>query len=111
MGTASYLDKHKINCDTVNKVIEGRPHVVDHIKNGDVQLVVNTTFGEKEISQSYSIRRESLIKNVPYFTTIAASRAAVDAIEVLKMEGLEVRALQDYYNDTTNSKLQAPNFK
>jgi carbamoyl-phosphate synthase large subunit len=111
MGTASYLEKHKINCDTVNKVIEGRPHVVDHIKNGDVQLVVNTTFGEKEISQSYSIRRESLIKNVPYFTTIAASRAAVDAIEVLKLEGLDVRALQDYYNDTTNSKLQAPNFK
>ncbi len=111
MGTALYLEKHKINCDTVNKVIEGRPHIVDHIKNGDVQLVVNTTFGEKEISQSYSIRRESLIKNVPYFTTIAASRAAVDAIEVLKTEGLEVRALQDYYNDTTNPKLQAPNFK
>ncbi len=110
-GTALYLEKHKINCDTVNKVIEGRPHIVDHIKNGDVQLVVNTTFGEKEISQSYSIRRESLIKNVPYFTTIAASRAAVDAIEVLKTEGLEVRALQDYYNDTTNPKLQAPNFK
>jgi carbamoyl-phosphate synthase large subunit len=111
MGTALYLEKHKINCDTVNKVIEGRPHVVDHIKNGDVQLVVNTTFGEKEISQSYSIRRESLTKNVPYFTTIAASSAAVDAIEVLKTEGLEVRALQDYYNDTTNSKLKAPNFK
>jgi carbamoyl-phosphate synthase large subunit len=98
-GTALYLDKHRINCEVVNKVIEGRPHVVDHIKNGDVQLVVNTTFGEKEISQSYSIRRESLIKNVPYFTTIAASRAAVDAIEVLKVEGLEVRALQDYYKD------------
>jgi len=111
MGTALFLDKHKIHCDTVNKVIEGRPHVVDHIKNGDVQLVVNTTFGEKEISQSYSIRRESLIKNVPYFTTIAASRAAVDAIEVLKTEGLEVRALQDYYKDTANSKLQAPNVK
>jgi carbamoyl-phosphate synthase large subunit len=111
MGTALYLDKHKINSDIVNKVIEGRPHVVDHIKNGDVQLVVNTTFGEKEISQSYSIRRESLIKNVPYFTTIAASRAAVDAIEVLKTEGLEVRALQDYYDDTANSKSQAPNFK
>lgn len=110
-GTALYLGKHKINCEAVNKVIEGRPHVVDHIKNGDVQLVVNTTFGEKEISQSYSIRRESLIKNVPYFTTIAASRAAVDAIEVLKMEGLEVRALQDYYNDDASSKLQAPNFK
>ncbi len=109
IGTALFLDKHKIDCDTVNKVIEGRPHVVDHIKNGDVQLVVNTTFGEKEISQSYSIRRESLIKNVPYFTTIAASRAAVDAIEVLKTEGLEVRALQDYYNDDANSKLQAPN--
>ena len=110
-GTALYLDKHKINCEPVKKVIEGRPHVVDHIKNGDVQLVVNTTFGEKEIAQSYSIRRESLVKAVPYFTTIAASRAAVDAIEVLKTEGLEVKALQDYYSDAANSKLQAPNFK
>ena len=81
----------------VNKVIEGRPNIVDHLKNGEVQLVINTTFGEKEIAQSYSIRRTALIHNVPYYTTISGARVAVGGIEVLKKEGLDVRALQDYY--------------
>jgi carbamoyl-phosphate synthase large subunit len=98
-GTARYLENLKIGCRTVNKVIEGRPNIVDHIKNGEVQLVINTTFGEKEIAQSYSIRRTALIHNVPYYTTISGARAAVGAIEVLKKDGLEVRALQDYYKD------------
>jgi len=98
-GTSSYLSNLKISCRMVNKVIEGRPHVVDHIKNGDVQLVINTTFGEKEIAQSYSIRRTALVHNVPYYTTISGARAAVGAIEVLKKEGLDIRAIQDYYKD------------
>jgi carbamoyl-phosphate synthase large subunit len=98
-GTSSYLGNLRIDCRTVNKVIEGRPHIVDHIKNGDVQLVINTTFGEKEIAQSYSIRRTALVHNVPYYTTISGARAAVGAIEVLKKEGLDIRAIQDYYKD------------
>ncbi len=98
-GTAAYLENQKINSKTVNKVIEGRPNVVDHIKNGDVQLVINTTFGEKEIAQSYSIRRTALVNNVPYYTTISGARAAVGAIEVLIKEGLDVMALQDYYEE------------
>lgn len=96
-GTASYLESIGVNCTFVKKVIEGRPHVVDHIKNGEVQMVVNTTFGEKEVAQSYSIRRTALIHRVPYFTTIAAANAAVGAIEVLIKEGLDVKAIQDYY--------------
>jgi len=98
-GTASYLENHKISSRTVIKVIEGRPNVVDHIKNGDVQLLINTTFGEKEIAQSYSIRRTALINNIPYYTTISGARAAVGAIEVLIKEGLGVTALQDYYEE------------
>jgi carbamoyl-phosphate synthase large subunit len=98
-GTAAYLENQKINSRIVNKVIEGRPNVVDHLKNGEVQIVINTTFGEKEIAQSYSIRRTALIQNVPYYTTISGARAAVGAIEVLKEEGLTVMALQDYYKD------------
>ncbi len=96
-GTASYLNGIGVNCAIVKKVVEGRPHVVDHVKNGEVQLVVNTTFGENEIAQSYSIRRTALIHRVPYFTTVAAAKAAVGAIEVLIKEGLDVKAIQDYY--------------
>lgn len=99
-GTARYFENLQITCKVVNKVLEGRPNIVDHLKNGDVQLVINTTFGEKEIAQSYSIRRTALIHNVPYYTTISGARAAVGAIEVLKKEGLDVRALQDYYRDS-----------
>ena len=76
---------------------EGRPHIVDHIKNGEVHLVINTTFGENEVAQSYSIRRTSILNRVPYFTTIEASIAAVGAIEVMINEGLDVKAIQDYY--------------
>lgn len=96
-GTAAYLESIGVRCLVVKKVIEGRPHVVDHIKNGEVQLVVNTTFGEKEVEQSYSIRRTALVHRVPYFTTISAARAAVGAIEVLIRKGLDVKAIQDYY--------------
>ncbi len=99
-GTGRYFENQKISCKIVNKVIEGRPNIVDHLKNGEVQLVINTTFGEKEIAQSYSIRRTALVQNVPYYTTISGARAAVGAIEVLKKEGLDVRALQDYYSDS-----------
>ncbi len=96
-GTASYLDKLGINCSLVKKVSQGRPHVVDHLKNGEVQLVINTTFGEEEIAQSYSIRRTSVTQGVPYFTTIAGAQAAAGAIEVLIKEELCVKALQEYY--------------
>ena len=96
-GTAAYFESSGLNTIFVKKVSEGRPHVVDHITNGEVQLVINTTFGEKEVAQSYSIRRASIIHRVPYFTTVAASRAAVGGIEVMVKEGLDVKAIQDYY--------------
>ncbi len=96
-GTAAYLESIGIHCSVVKKVKEGRPHVVDHIKNGGVQLVVNTTFGEKEVEQSYSIRRAALVHRVPYFTTISGAKAAVGAIGALIKRGLDVKAIQDYY--------------
>ncbi|MGH7901667.1 MAG: carbamoyl-phosphate synthase large subunit, partial [Thermodesulfobacteriota bacterium] len=99
-GTASFLGNQKITCISVNKVNEGRPNIVDHIKNNEVQLVINTTLGEKEIAQSYSIRREALVQNIPYFTTLAGASAGVGAIEVLKKEGLDVKAIQDYYKES-----------
>ena len=96
-GTAEFLNKNGILSARVKKVKEGRPHIVDHLKNGDVQLVINTTFGKREIAQSYSIRRTALVNNVPYFTTLAGAVAGVGAIAALRREGLEVRALQSYY--------------
>ncbi|MCH8028779.1 MAG: carbamoyl-phosphate synthase large subunit [Candidatus Dadabacteria bacterium] len=98
-GTAKYIKSNGISCRTVNKVMEGRPHIVDHIKNGEVQIVINTTLGEKEIAQSYTIRRSALMYNVPYYTTISGARAAVGAIEVLIKEGLDVKPLQEYYKE------------
>ncbi|HSG30503.1 MAG TPA: carbamoyl-phosphate synthase large subunit [Thermodesulfobacteriota bacterium] len=99
-GTHKFLKKNGIECESVKKVYEGRPNIVDFIINGDVQLVINTTFGEDEIKQSYSIRRESLMGNVPYFTTISGAGAAVEAIDALKNEGLDVKPIQDYYLDS-----------
>ncbi|MDE0292023.1 MAG: carbamoyl-phosphate synthase large subunit [Candidatus Dadabacteria bacterium] len=96
-GTSEFLNKNGIFSRTVNKVKQGRPHIVDHLKNGEVQLVINTTFGKKEIAQSYSIRRTALVNNVPYFTTLAGAVAGVSAIEALVRIGLDVRALQSYY--------------
>jgi carbamoyl-phosphate synthase large subunit len=96
-GTATYLESQGVACTVVKKVAEGRPHIVDHIKNGEVQLVVNTTFGQKEVEQSYSIRRTALLQRVPYFTTTSAAKAAAGAIEILIKVGLDVKAIQDYY--------------
>ena len=96
-GTSEFLNKNGIFSRTVNKVKQGRPHIVDHLKNGDVQLVINTTFGKKEIAQSYSIRRTALVNNVPYFTTLAGAVAGVGAIEALVRSRLDVKALQSYY--------------
>ncbi len=96
-GTSEFLNKNGIFSQTVKKVKQGRPHIVDHLKNGDVQLVINTTFGKKEIAQSYSIRRTALMNSVPYFTTLAGAIAGVSAIEALLRSHLEVKALQSYY--------------
>ena len=96
-GTHQFLKANGIECSVVKKVIEGRPNIIDFIKNGEIQLVINTTFGENEIKQSYSIRRESLVGNIPYFTTVSGAQAAVEAIDALKNEGLDVKPIQDYY--------------
>src|SRR3990170_2092722 len=84
-GTALELQKHGIPVTVVNKVKEGRPHIVDHIKNGDIVLVVNTVGNMKAKHDSYSIRRSALTKGIPYYTTISGARAAVSGIEALRI--------------------------
>ncbi|HTS80832.1 MAG TPA: carbamoyl-phosphate synthase large subunit [Myxococcaceae bacterium] len=94
-GTHRYLANKGIETEHVLKVTEGRPHVVDKIVDGEVDLVINTTFGKKEIADSFSIRRESLMHSVPYYTTVQAARMAVGAIEALVRGKIPVTALQD----------------
>ena len=80
----------------VNKVFEGRPHIVDAIKNGEVQLVFNTTEGQRSLIDSYSIRRTALDMRVPCYTTASAARAAIKSIAVIDAGQLEPRSLQSY---------------
>ncbi len=103
-GTQKFLSDEGLEVTAVNKVLQGRPHCVDAIMNGDVQLVINTTAGAQAISDSFSIRRESLLCNVPHYTTMTGAAAAVDAIEASREDGqgdsksggLEVAPLQSY---------------
>jgi len=97
-GTAGYLMKGGVPVRIVNKVKEGRPHIVDHIKNGDIALVVNTVGDRRSQQDSYSIRRTALMKGIPYYTTIAGARAAVSAIEALQKRKTGVRSIQEYHS-------------
>jgi len=95
-GTAKFLQGEGLEVRVVNKVLEGRPHVVDAIKNGEVQLVFNTTEGSQALSDSLSIRRTALQMKVPYYTTVAGAAAATEAIAALRQGALDVAPLQSY---------------
>ncbi|OQY20633.1 MAG: carbamoyl phosphate synthase large subunit [Desulfobacteraceae bacterium 4572_35.1] len=95
-GTAKVLEQHGIEVQRVNKVKEGRPHCVDAIKNGDIAIVFNTTFGSQSIADSFSIRRSALMYSIAYFTTLAGMDAVIDGIAAMQRESLDVVALQEY---------------
>jgi carbamoyl-phosphate synthase large subunit len=95
-GTADYLIAAGVDVERVNKVAEGRPNIVDKIKDGEVAMIFNTTEGWQSLKDSQSIRVSALYGKVPYFTTAAASVATARAIAALRVHELEVRALQDY---------------
>ena len=95
-GTASYLAAQGLKVEVVKKVLEGRPHIVDAMKNGEVQLVFNTTEGKQSLLDSFEIRRTALMMKIPYFTTTPAALAAARAITVTANAPLEVRSLQSY---------------
>jgi carbamoyl-phosphate synthase large subunit len=96
-GTAAYFEQHGIESVAVKKVGEGRPHLVDHIKNGEISLVINTVWGQDSQTDSASIRREALQHAVPYYTTMPGARAAAMAIEATLKKGLAIRSLQEYH--------------
>src|SRR5690606_38409276 len=96
-GTQSYLAENNVPATKVNKVLEGRPHIVDAMKNGSVHLVINTTDGAKAISDGRDIRRTALLSKIPYYTTIDGAMAAVEGIIAYSKGNLTVRPLQDYF--------------
>ncbi|MDD2271601.1 MAG: carbamoyl-phosphate synthase large subunit [Desulfuromonadaceae bacterium] len=95
-GTAQFLEEKGIPVRRVNKVLEGRPHIVDAIKNGEVQLVLNTTHGAQAVADSFSIRREALMHGLAYYTTVAGAKAVADSIVSLQTQELTVKPIQDY---------------
>jgi carbamoyl-phosphate synthase large subunit len=97
-GTARFFGQQGLTVTGVNKVQEGRPHCVDALVNGEIAMVINTTVGAQTIRDSFAIRRTALIKDVPYFTTLAAARAAAQAIAALRRGELDVRSLQEYHS-------------
>ncbi|CAA0094767.1 Carbamoyl-phosphate synthase large chain [Starkeya nomas] len=97
-GTQRFLAEHDVPSAKINKVLEGRPHIVDAIKNGEVQLVFNTTEGAQALADSRSLRRAALLHKVPYYTTLSGAIAAARGIKAYIGGDLEVRALQDYFN-------------
>ena len=96
-GTSRFLEQNGVPAQKINKVSEGRPRVVDMIKNGGIQLVFNTTEGAQALADSRSLRRAALLHKVPYYTTLAGAVAAAQGIKAYKGGDLEVRALQDYF--------------
>jgi carbamoyl-phosphate synthase large subunit len=98
-GTSRFLMENGVTNESLNKVREGRPHVVDMIKNGEIHLVINTTSSKKAIAESYSIRRASLTLNVPYTTTLAGAKATLAAIRSMSEEDMKVKTIQEYHGD------------
>jgi carbamoyl-phosphate synthase large subunit len=96
-GTAGRLSESGLAVTIVNKVQEGRPDIVDEMRSGRIQLVFNTTEGAQAIADSFSLRRTALTHNIPYYTTVAGARAAVQAIGALRRGSLEVAPLQSYF--------------
>ena len=89
--------ENDINVRVINKVKEGSPHIVEELLKGNINLVINTTKSQSSIRDSYSIRRTALMNNIPYYTTIAGAKVAVDAIESLNYDKLSITSLQSLH--------------
>src|SRR4029077_8238316 len=97
-GAAAYLAQHGIAVTLINKVLEGRPHIVDSMLSGEVQLVFNTVEGAQATAGSAVFRRTALTNTICYYTTVSGARAAVRAIQRLRSGRLEVAPLQSYFS-------------
>ena len=99
-GTADFLAKHGIVSQRVNKVLEGRPHIVDLMKDGKIQLVFNTVDGASALTDSFTLRRAALMNKIAYYTTVAGAKASVEGIAAVRAGALDVAPLQSYFKST-----------
>ena len=95
-GTSEFLNSNGIFTNKINKVKEGNPHIVDSLTNNKIDLVINTTKSQASIKDSYSIRRTSLMYNIPYYTTIAGAKIAVDAIEHIENNEFKIKKFANF---------------
>ncbi len=98
-GTSLFLSEHMVPNQRVNKLGEGRPNIIDMIKNGEIELVINTTSNKRAIADAFQIRRAAVAFGVPYTTTLAGAKATVKAIKAMRKEGLKVNSLQEYHQE------------
>ncbi|MBI1275202.1 carbamoyl-phosphate synthase large subunit [bacterium] len=104
-GTADFLQSKNIEVSPVNKVMQGRPHIVDYLKDGKVQLVINTTEGPQSVADSYSIRRTALMERIPYSTTVPGGKAIIAAVRAIQEDkSLGVESIQGYFTKQKASK-------
>jgi carbamoyl-phosphate synthase large subunit len=103
-GTAAYLHDHGVHVWPVLKVSEGRPNVLDHLKNGDIQLMINTSVGRRSSTDATAIRRGALLYDIPYSTTLAGARATSEAIRALRERDWDVAPLQDYHSEMLSGR-------
>jgi len=95
-GTAKALTEAGIPAEPVNKVMQGRPHAVDYMLDGKIDLVINTAHGEAAVRDSFSLRQTALTNSIPYYTTVPEANAAVIAIKTIRKDTLAVRSIQSY---------------
>jgi len=99
-GTAKYLKEHGIDVEVINKVTEGRPHIVDLIKNKEIHFIINTVSGSQAQKDSFSIRQSAIQYRIPFTTTISGASAVVNAIEKLKTREIHIKSIQEYHKST-----------
>jgi carbamoyl-phosphate synthase large subunit len=105
-GTAKYLAEHGIPVEVVNKVAEGRPHIVDMIKNREVNFVINTVSGAQAKRDSFSIRQSALQYGVPYTTTIAGAKAVANAVKMLRTRKMSIKSIQQYHREAVEATVE-----
>ena len=103
-GTCTKLQEAGLKVERINKVMEGHPHIVDAIINGDIDFLINTTKGPQALSDSMSIRREAVMHKIPYFTLLTSARAGIQAIRALQKRNMDVKPLQDYFDIEEDSE-------
>jgi len=99
-GTSAFLDRHRVDNRRINKVSEGRPHVVDAIKNGEISLIVNTPSGRRPRADESAIRINAVARGIPLVTTATAAAAVADGIAAIRSGRLAARSLQEYLDDS-----------